>query len=77
MTFSDGLSQPVLDDFFALLGPLLGRKERRASFALYARGLLSGLERKSVKPIAALACPTDPQGCARTHDHLLHFLREV
>jgi len=76
MTFRASLSQPVLDDFFALLGPLLGRKERRASFALYARGLLSDLERKSVEPIAALACPADPQGCARTHDHLLHFLRD-
>lgn len=76
MTLRDALSQPVLNDFFALLGPLLGRKERRASFALYARGLLSDLERKSVEPIAALACPADPTGCARTHDHLLHFLRD-
>ncbi len=74
MTFQDALSQPVLDDFFAQIGSLLGRKERRASFAIYARGLLGELERKSVEPIAALACPGDPTGCARTHDHLLQFL---
>lgn len=76
MTLRHALSQPICDDFFSKLGPLLGRKERRASFALYAHGLLSDLERKSVEPIAALACPADPAGCARTHDHLLHFLRE-
>lgn len=76
MALLDSLSQPVLDDFLLRLGSLLGRKERRASFALYARGLLSDLERKSVEPIAALACPGDPLACARTHDHLLHFLRD-
>ena len=74
MTLLASLSLPVLDDFFQQLGSLLGRSERRASFALYARGLLSDLERKSVEPIAARACPGDPKGCARTHDHLLHFL---
>jgi SRSO17 transposase len=74
MTLHPSISQPVLDEFFLLLGRLLGRKERRASFAIYAMGLLSDLERKSAEPIAALVCKNKPRECAKTHDHLLHFL---
>ena len=62
-----------MDAYFDGIGRLLGRRERRANFALYALGLLSKLERKSVEPIAALAAGNDPLVSAKLHDHLLHF----
>lgn len=45
-----------LDAYVESLGHLLGRSERRASFAIYARGLLGDGARKSIEPIAARAC---------------------
>ncbi len=45
------------------LGRDLRDKRQRASFALYALGLLSDGERKSMEPLAARACG-DP---SRTH----------
>jgi SRSO17 transposase len=50
----------------------LGEESRRASFALYAMGLLGDGERKSVEPIAARACP-DPGKLDAMHQRLLHF----
>src|SRR2546421_1147977 len=55
------------------LGSLLGSDERRASFAIYALGILAEGERKSVEPIAARAC-TDPDRTDAAHQRLLHFL---
>jgi SRSO17 transposase len=65
-----------LDTHLQGLGGLLGTSERRANFALYAVGLLSEGERKSVEPIAARAAGGDPDLCERYHDRLSHFLRE-
>jgi hypothetical protein len=42
-----------LEVFLDGIGKVLGRKERRASFAAYFIGLLSEAERKSVEPLAA------------------------
>ena len=49
------------------------RRDRRESFALYAVGLFSDAERKSVEPIAAMACG-DEELCRAYHDQLLHFV---
>ncbi len=56
------------------VGALLGRPERRASFAMYALGLLGDGERKSAEPIAARAAGGDALLCQRYHDRLCHFL---
>jgi SRSO17 transposase len=69
----DAAGQRRLDGYFDGIGSLLGRRDRRESFALYAMGLFSNAERKSVEPIAALACG-DPELCRAYHDQLLHFL---
>ena len=62
-----------LEAYFEGIGTRLGEKRRRASFALYAMGILGEHERKSVEPLAAAAAD-DPEGAQRTHDHLLHFI---
>ncbi|HEY6325947.1 MAG TPA: IS701 family transposase [Candidatus Cybelea sp.] len=62
-----------LEAYFEGIGGLLGEKRRRASFALYAMGILGEHERKSVEPLAAAAAG-DPEGAQRAHDHLLHFI---
>jgi SRSO17 transposase len=62
-----------LEVYFEEIGALLGEKRRRASFALYAMGILGEHERKSVEPLAAAAVD-DPDAAQRAHDHLLHFI---
>jgi SRSO17 transposase len=62
-----------LEEYFAEIGTRLGEKRRRASFALYAMGILGEHERKSVEPLAA-AIADDPDAAQRAHDHLLHFI---
>ena len=62
-----------LNDYLTGIGAGLRDKRRRASFVMYALGLLSEGERKSVEPIAARACG-DPELAGATHDKLLHFL---
>ena len=62
-----------LHSYFASIGEALGTDRRRASFAAYAMGLLGGAERKSVEPIAALAC-ADPKRVDAEHQRLLHFM---
>jgi SRSO17 transposase len=74
MTFKLGADGIVrLESFFGEIGKILGEKRRRASFALYAMGILGEHERKSVEPLAA-ATAEDAQGAQRAHDHLLHFI---
>lgn len=73
MAITRPLSQDVLDTFFDGVGRVLGRKERRANFALYAMGLLSKLERKSMEPIAALTAGDNPEVAAKLYDHLVNF----
>jgi SRSO17 transposase len=55
------------------LGRMLRDKRQRESFALYALGLLSEGERKSMEPIAARAC-ADPERTHAVHERLIHFL---
>jgi SRSO17 transposase len=73
MTVTRHLSQAALDKFFDGVGRVLGRKERRANFALYAMGLLSTLERKSMEPIAALTAGDDAEAAAKLYGQLVHF----
>lgn len=47
-------------------------KRQRASFAMYAVGLLSEGERKSMEPIAARACGS-PERATAFHERLVHF----
>jgi SRSO17 transposase len=69
-----GKNQEKLEAYLEDIGAILRYPERRASFALYALGLLSEGERKSVEPIAARAAGDDPALCQRYHDRLCHFL---
>ncbi len=62
-----------LGEFFAKIGLSLRDKRKRASFAMYACGILGEGERKSAEPIAARAC-ADPELARATHEKLLHFL---
>ena len=49
---------------------------KRASFAIYAFGLLGDSERKSVEPIAAAATGA-PEDAERMHHKLLHFVGQA
>ena len=73
LTLSRRYTQKNLDDFFDGIGALLKRSEQRAHFALYAMGLLSTLERKSLEPIAELGSDGDPKICEALHHALIHF----
>src|SRR5436190_8447080 len=61
-----------LRDYFDEVGAVLGRKDRRESFAVYAMGVLGDGERKSIEPIASRACP-DAKKADAAHQRLLHF----
>ena len=52
----DAAAEARLEAYFAQIGTSLRDKRKRASFAIYAHGLLSDGERKSVEPMAARAC---------------------
>lgn len=64
-----------LEVFLDGIGKVLGRKERRASFAAYFIGLLSEAERKSVEPLAARLCE-EPGEMDAAHQRLLHFVTD-
>jgi SRSO17 transposase len=64
-----------LDVFLDGIGKLLGRKQRRASFATYMIGLLSEAERKSVEPLAGRLCEV-PEEMDAAHQRLLHFVTD-
>jgi SRSO17 transposase len=68
---SDG--QQRLEAYLAEIGVVLKNVKRRASFAMYAWGLLGDGDRKSAEPIAARACG-DPAEVDKVHQRLLHFL---
>src|SRR5687767_12986031 len=61
-----------LQDYFDRIGEVLGRPERRASFAVYAFGILGDGERQSLEPSAARAC-ADPERAEGVHQRLHHF----
>ena len=69
----DAAATERLTEYVELLGKNLKDRRTRESFAIYAYGILGESERKSVEPIAALAC-ADPEGTKKMHDKLLHFL---
>ena len=62
--------------YFDEIGGILKNKVRRASFAMYAFGILGDGERKSVEPIAARACG-DPALARAYHEKLLHFVGDA
>jgi SRSO17 transposase len=68
----DSASERRLVAYFERIGAVLGRKERRESFAIYAHGIMGDGERKSIEPIAARAC-ADPNQANAAHQRLLHF----
>lgn len=77
MTYEIGTAETLrLEGFFAEIGAHLRRQEQRESFAIYAFGILGDGARKSVEPIAARAS-LGPAETKRTHDRLLHFLRDA
>lgn len=63
-----------LTDYFEnRIGRHLRDHRKRASFAMYAFGLMGDGERKSAEPIAARACG-DPCRARAVHEKLLHFV---
>jgi SRSO17 transposase len=75
MTFEmDDEARGRLHKFFTRIGSHLPDVRQRASFAMYALGLMGKCERKSVEPIAAELCK-DPKDCQRLQHSLLDFLR--
>lgn len=64
-----------LEEYLDPIGAVLRYRKRRASFAVYAMGLLGDGERKSVEPIAARAC-CSPLEAEQAHDRLHHFLTD-
>lgn len=69
----DAEAQGRLQGFIDGIGGLLGSDSRRASFGLYALGLLGEGERKSMEPIAARCC-CDPDQVGARHQQLQHFV---
>ena len=70
----DEAGEGRLKEYFGKIGSCLRDKRQRASFAIYAMGVLGEGERKSCEPIAARACG-DPAEVDNMHNQLLHFLR--
>ena len=70
----DKAGEQRLHGFFGEIGGCLRDKRQRASFAIYALGILGEGDRKSCEPIAARACG-DPALMDNMHNQLLHFLR--
>jgi SRSO17 transposase len=71
----DEKGQKRLVGFFDLIGQVLGREERKASYALYAMGLLGGGDRKSMEPIAARVCP-DIEEVEAQYQRIQHFVTD-
>jgi len=62
-----------LERYLDQIGERLGDERHRASFAMYAMGLLSESERKSMEPLAARASGTLEHASA-AHQRLHHFI---
>jgi SRSO17 transposase len=62
-----------MDTFLDGIGKTLKDKRQRASFALYAAGLMSDGDRKSMEPIAARTSG-DPHAVLAMHHKLVHFV---
>lgn len=68
-------AQGRLKGYFDRVGQVLGRREQRESFAVYATGLLGDGERKSMEPIACRVC-ADPAKAHAAHQKLIHFIND-
>jgi SRSO17 transposase len=62
-----------LERYLDQLGGLVGNNHQRASFAMYAMGLLSESERKSIEPLAA-RFSVMPAHASAAHQRLHHFI---
>lgn len=65
-----------LANYLTKIGSILRDKRKRASFAMYAFGILGEGERKSVEPIAARASG-DPELVRAYTERLLHFVGDA
>lgn len=72
----DAAGHARLGSFFSKIGGNLRDKRKRASFAMYAYGILGDGERKSVEPIAARASG-DPALVRAYTERLLHFVGDA
>ncbi len=72
----DAAGHARLGGFFSKIGSCLRDKRKRASFAMYAHGILADGERKSVEPIAARASG-DPALVRAYTERLLHFVSDA
>ena len=73
--YLDDRGQRRLLEYFDQIGDVLGLDERRASYAVYAMGLLGDGERKSMEPICARADP-DARRVSAQHQRVQHFLTD-
>jgi SRSO17 transposase len=71
----DADGQTRLVEYFERIGEVLGRNERKASFASYAMGLFGDGDRKSMEPIAARVCPDLEQVDAQ-YQRVQHFVTD-
>jgi SRSO17 transposase len=69
----DTEAQRRLHNYFEVIGEVLNNVQRKASFAIYALGLIGQGNRKSMEPIAARAC-ADPERTDAVHQRIQHFL---
>jgi SRSO17 transposase len=70
----DAAAQARLHSYFDAIGDILDNDGRRQNFALYAWGLFSMAERKSMEPIATSGC--DPREADAAHQRVQHFLTD-
>lgn len=69
----DNGAQQRLQRYFDMIGKVLNNVQRKASFAIYALGLIGQGNRKSMEPIAARAC-ADPERTDAVHQRIQHFI---
>jgi hypothetical protein len=78
MTYGVGAPEMArLDGYIARVTGSLRDHRSRASFAVYAFGLLTDGERKSMEPIGArmCECPDDAREMQHTHDRMINLIR--
>lgn len=71
----DADGQRRLLEYFDRIGDVLGDEARRASYAVYAMGLLTDGDRKSMEPISARADPDTGRVTAQ-HQRIQHFITD-
>src|SRR6476660_6641712 len=66
----------ALAPYLDAIGVLLGSNPRKESLAMYVKGLMSSIDRKTAETIAAMAC-TDPARMEAWHQQLLHIIADA